>query len=677
MGRLVNATIRHIQSRRFPTFPAPVAAQWHKLGALKGNHCVMDMPDRSPLGFASEFDAYAEVVDKVLAALTPNHDNDPAARQGSLMITEAIATAADFASVVRSILVVDVVESVRLMQADEAGTVRRWRSFAEYVANEIAPAHGGRLVKSLGDGLMLEFPGAPAAVEAAFAVRDHSTMVNEGTADDLRMRLRVGIHVSPLIADQHDVYGHGVNLAARLTTLAGPDEIVISGDVRDQLTPALDADIEDLGDCYLKHVQHPVRVFRIGAPGAYPVIERGNVVDDLRATIAVVPFRPRTLQPSDDVLGQLMADEVISVLSQSPEVNVISRLSTTAFKGRAVDLANVNAHLHAHYVVSGSYHVDGDRVTLKAEMAETKTMHLMWARTLRGSVKGIITGDDPLTARLVTEACAAMMVRELQRSQGKAPQSLQNHTLLLSSVALMHRISPAAFQRAQQLLQVLIERTPRLASPYAWLAKWHVLRVTQGWSDDIQADGQAALANTKRALDRDSNSSLAMTVEGQVNTYILKRLDAAEHLYSQALESNPNDSLAWLLKGTLHAFRDEGKEAVRHTQQALRLSPLDPLKYYYDSLSATAAVSAGQYQRAFRLAERSLRLNKTHGSTLRVLAVALWNLGRENEARAKVQELLRLDPGFRISTFFERSPSAAYEGGRNVARILELAGVPR
>jgi tetratricopeptide (TPR) repeat protein len=218
------------------------------------------------------------------------------------------------------------------------------------------------------------------------------------------------------------------------------------------------------------------------------------------------------------------------------------------------------------------------------------------------------TRHDPLTGHLVNAACAAMMVRELQRSQGKAPQSLQNHTLLLSSIALMHRISPLAFQRAQQLLQVLIDRTPRLASPYAWMAKWHVLRVTQGWSADAQADGKAALDNTKRALDRDATLSLAMTVEGQVNTWILKRLDVAEQLYAQALQSNPNDSLAWLLKGTLYSFRDEGKEAVRHTRHALRLSPLDPLLFYFEGHAAAALLSSGQYEKALTLAKRATEI---------------------------------------------------------------------
>ena len=479
-----------------------------------------------------------------------------------------------------------------------------------------------------------------------------------------------------MITDEHDVYGHGVNLAARLTTLAGPDEIVVSADVRDQLTPALDAEIEDLGECYVKHVQQPIRAFRVGAPGEQPVIERGNLAEDLRATIAVIPFRPRALQPTGDVLGQLLADEVISALSHSPEVNVISRLSTSTFQGRDVKLEDVSAYLRADYVLSGSYHADADRVTLKAEMAETRTMQVVWSQTLKGSVNGVIVGDDPLAGRLVSEACAAMMVRELQRSQGKAPQSLQNHTLLLSSIALMHRISPLAFERSQQLLQVLIERTPRLASPYAWMAKWHVLRVTQGWSSDAQADGKAALDNTKRALDRDATLSLAMTVEGQVNTYILKRLDIAEQLYAQALQSNPNDSLAWLLKGTLHAFRDEGKEALRHTRHALKLSPLDPLKYYFLTHAAGASLSARQYQRALALATESLRLNRTHGSTVRVLITALWHLGREEEAQTLGQSLLQLDPSFTISNYLLNAPSAPFTFGKSVVTALRGAGLP-
>ena len=175
----------------------------------------------------------------------------------------------DLERVVRAILVVDVVESVRLIQEDEGGAIQRWRTYAAEAADRIAPAFGGRLVKSLGDGLMIEFPSAPSAVQAALALQQLSLASNAGLADNRKMRVRIGVHVSPLIADARDIYGHGVNLTARLATLAGPDEIVVSAEVRDQLVPGVDADVEDLGECYLKHVTHPVRAFRVGAPGEH------------------------------------------------------------------------------------------------------------------------------------------------------------------------------------------------------------------------------------------------------------------------------------------------------------------------------------------------------------------------------------------------------------------------
>ena len=393
-----------------------------------------------------------------------------------------------------------------MMQEDEEGTVRRWRAFVDQVAMQIVPAHGGRLVKSLGDGLMIEFPRAPSAVDAAFSLQRLSERSNEGWLEAQKMRVRIGLHVSPLIADEHDVYGHGVNLAARLTTLAGPGEIVVSADVRDQLTPLLDADIEDLGECYLKHVQQPVRAFRVGAPGEHPVIEPGNLSGDLRATVAVIPFNGRAVEPGHEVLGQILADDVISALSQSPEVNVVSRLSTTAFRDRETEIETIGSYLSADYVVSGSYHVDRERITSARRARRDAVKTGAWSKTFKGSVKGVIAGNDELAGPLVAETCAAMMMRELHRSQGKSLQTLESHTLLLSSITLMHRISPLASQRAQQMLQALIERTPRLAAPYAWLAKWHVLRVTQGWSDDVLADGKLALDNTKRALDRDADT---------------------------------------------------------------------------------------------------------------------------------------------------------------------------
>ncbi len=226
--------------------------------------------------------------------------------------------------VTRTLLFADVVESVRLMEQDESDVVRRWRSLVGVVEKEILPPNHGRLVKSHGDGLLLEFPVVPPAVKAAFAMQRAGASANVGVSPNQHILLRMGLHSGHLIADDHDVYGSGVNLAARLTGLAGPGEIVISADVRDQLTPVLDADIEDLGACYLKHVQEPVRAYRVGPPGPRPVIEPGTMsTPQLRPTIAVIPFVERSEKADHHVVGEVLADEIIAALSRSSELNVI------------------------------------------------------------------------------------------------------------------------------------------------------------------------------------------------------------------------------------------------------------------------------------------------------------------------------------------------------------------
>jgi class 3 adenylate cyclase len=249
--------------------------------------------------------------------------------------------------VVRTVLVVDVVESVRLMQEDEAGTVRRWRAFVDYVVNRLLPDEDGRLVKSLGDGLMLECARVGTAVSLALAMQAAMGCL---ALPNRRLHLRIGIHVSPLIADALDVYGHGVNLAARLTTLAGPGEIVVSADVRDQLTPALDADVEDLGECYVKHLAQPNRV-RIDWAGRATLSNQAarHRICDRRSQSS----RSRRRRCRARTAGTILADEVISALSRSPDLRRL-RLSTTAF-GRNASAEEVGRSC-MRTMCSGTYH---------------------------------------------------------------------------------------------------------------------------------------------------------------------------------------------------------------------------------------------------------------------------------------------------------------------------------
>jgi class 3 adenylate cyclase/tetratricopeptide (TPR) repeat protein len=593
------------------------------------------------------------------------------------MTPEAFHSTDHHSRVVRTVLVVDLVESVRLIEEDEDGTVRRWREFVSGTSHDVLPAHGGRLVKSLGDGMMLEFEQTPAAVQAAFAIRDACGRLNAGVPANRQMLLRIGAHTGELIEDDLDVYGRSVNLAARLTSLAGPGEIVVSAEVRDLLTPSLDAEVEDLGECYLKHVREPVRAYRLGPPGRWPVIEPGSAAaPELRPTVAVIPFVARGVAPEHHVLGEVLADEIISALSRTAALNVISRLSTTAFRGRDTSLTELGTLLNANYVLSGTYRVSGNEVVLVAELADTGSGRVEWSRQLKGDVRGVIAATDDLVDRAIAEVSSVILTRELGRAQTQPLPTLESYALLMGGIALMHRLSQRDFERSRELLRALIDRAPRQAIPQAWLAKWHVLRVQQGWSEDPTADARIALDRTTRAIETDPECSLALAIDGFVQTNLLKRLDVAEERYERAIGTNPNDSLAWLLKGTLHAFKGEGELAVAGTEQALRLSPLDPLKYFYDSLASTAALSAGHHERAIELAQRSLRVNRTHTSTLRALAIAQVQLGRMNDARATAGELMRLEPRLTVTKYLERSPASAYETGKIWSAALRAAGVP-
>jgi adenylate cyclase len=268
------------------------------------------------------------------------------------------------------------------------------------------------------------------------------------------------------------------------------------------------------------------------------------------------------------------------------------------------------------------------------------------------------------------------MTHQLQRARSSTVPTLESYALLLGAIALMHRLSRSDFERSKAMLDVLVERLPREPVPRAWLARWYTLRPSQGWSPDPRQDARLAFDCTQRALDANPDCALALTVDGMVHTYLLQDHEVAHARYSQALEANPSEPYAWLHRGALHAFKGDGAPAVEETETALSLSPLDPLKYYFDSLAATAATAAGRYERAIELAQRSLRANRSHTSTLRALAVSQVQLGQLSAAQESVRKMLRLEPTFTVSQFRAHSPTSHYAFGDVCAQALLEAGAP-
>ena len=577
------------------------------------------------------------------------------------------------------VLVMDLVESVRLMAANEAGTIGRWRLFIGQASVHVLPQHRGRLVKSLGDGLLAEFEDPREAVQASLTLHRLLGKGNDGHPQDQHMVLRGGINSSHIYTDQLDIYGSGVNLAARLATLAGPGETVVSSSVRDALTDGLDASIEDLGDCYLKHIEQPVRAWRIAEAGRLPPTQAPRADHaSLQPVIAVIPFASRAIEAEHLAVGDMIADGVIARLGKARGVQLISRLSTGAFRDRSTGPEQIHAHLGAQYAVCGSYALLDQRVAVTVELVNTPSGRLMWTDRLALPLADLFAPQSELCFTIAERVHAAIMDAELHQASTQPLPTLRSYSLLLGAVSLMHRASFREFDHARLMLERLMEMHNRHAIPCAWMAKWYVLKAAQGWSADPAKDAAMALASCERALENDPRSALALAVTGQVHGYLRKDLDAAERLYRQALANDPHESLAWLWLGMNSGFKGESEQAADATEKALALSPLDPLRYYYESLAASAAVAAGRYERTITLAENSLRLNQTHSSTYRALAIAQALSGRQVEARRTVSRLLLLEPEFTVSRFLQRMPgaSAAPAYARTLAEALRSAGLP-
>jgi len=568
----------------------------------------------------------------------------------------------------------DVVESMRLMQRDELGAAERIRALMIEAAQDIIPRHHGKLLQRLGDGLMIAFGAARDAARCAAALHARAAALCEAVDPRDRVVLRIGMHAADVLSDDVAFYGHGVNLAARIAALAAPGETVISAALRDQLTPGIDGEIVDLGDCHLKHVETPLRAYRLGARNADPPYLQSQIA--LRPTLAIIPFTLQAGAASYLVVGEIIADEVIAALSRAPELRVVSRLSTTAFRDRSSRLSDIRTFLGATYVLSGAYRVSGETLIVNLELADARNNEIVWADSLRGRVEGLLAQDDDLVATIVRRVGAAVTTSEIGRTKSRALPTLDAYTLLLGGIGLMHRTDPRDFDRGRQAFEQLIERFPRFSAPYAYLAQWHVFKVTQGWFTSLEREAAAALEYARRALDMEGSDSFERMVNGLVHTNLLHRHDVARQSYDLALEKNPNEGLAWLHRGALSAFQSRGREAVEETSRAVELSPLDPWRYYYDSLAATAALAAKDYARAIGLARRSRQANRTHASTLRVMAIAAAELGLMDDARAAATELLELDPSLTVSGYRERSAARDYETGVIWSEALSRAGVP-
>lgn len=570
----------------------------------------------------------------------------------------------------------DVVESVRLMEQDEHDFVQRWQQLVQQAEQQILPLHGGRIVKSLGDGLMLEFASAQSGVRAAFALQQFSQQANASLRPEQQMHLRMGGHLASFVTDQHDIYGTDVNLTARFCTLAGPGEIVASAELRDHLTADLDADIEDLGECHLKHVEKTVRAYRIGPAGhASILMPVREYAAPLQRTIAIIPFEARSNEPEHFAIGELIADGVIAQLSRTAELRVISRLSSTVFRGRNTSSAEIEQKLGANYVLSGSYVASSGKLLITAELIDSHTAEIVWAERLHGEVGDLLQAESELSHRIASAAHDAVMKTEVQKTLARPLPTLESSSLLLSSITLMHRSTRSDFERSRQALEALIERHSRIAAPRAWLAKWYVLRVVQGMSDSQEHDAKRALELTWRAMDIEPENALILAIQGYIHCQLSGDTKLAESRIEESIRINPNESLAWLYKSVWSSMWGAPEASVTEAKRAADLSPIDPMKYYYDMILACGHSMNHDYAQAIELAQRSLKANRHHQPTLRVLLHAQAQSGKMDEAKITLSRLLQENPSLTVSSYLAIGGTDS-SSRQQVAAVLRRLGVP-
>lgn len=604
----------------------------------------------------------------------------------------------------KAIVVVDIVESVRLMQHDEAGVIERWRRFVGEVRSEVLAVPGGRLVKSLGDGLLLEFEDVASALAAAIDIQGRVPPYNRGRAASAAMQLRIGLHVADVVVDELDIFGTGVNLTARLATLAQPGEIVLSDDARDRVDVAQEALLEDLGPCWLKHIDEPVRAFRLpaqdappAAPGparaAWPVAGSvaasprpshapepaagpGAAPERLTTSVAVLPLTCHAGAAADLVVGELIADAVIVQLSQSAELSVLSRLSTSRLQRLSSNPDEVARLAGVRYVLSGSFAVRDNVVAFAVELSDTRSGMVCWSDRIGCRVGDLLQVPSEPLSLVASKAHRAILDREAQLAAMQPLPNLESFSLLYGGVGLLHHASERDITQAHAVLTALSERVPRHAASHAWLSKWHCLRVIRGRASTTSPDASKAQWHVQRALERDPDSGLAWALYGLVQAWVDKSLDGAEAAYARALACNPSEALAWVFTCTLRSWQGRGAEAAIAGQRALDLTQADPMRYYYETLAAAGYLADGQHRRAVELCSHSLRSNRAHTPTHRVLAIAQVFDGQVDAARDTVRDMLVLQPNMTAARFLDTYPGGGSQHAASYARALQEAGLP-
>jgi adenylate cyclase len=613
----------------------------------------------------------------------------------------------------RVMVVVDVVESVRLMLSFETDVIDRWRRFVHDVTTQVLPAQGARMVKSLGDGLLLDFDDVAQAVAAGVEMQRRLPAFNVGRPAQAALHLRVGVHVADVVVDTLDVFGAGVNLAARLAALAGPGQVVVSAAVQGAVVAqrsivTQDLTFHDMGDCFVKHIDEPVHAYRVldngmpswAEPSAHALGPQAQATLPMaRALVPRVAVMPLVDQSDDARLlrvGASLGDDLTNHMARCAHWQITSRGSAVAASANvlragftsatgalptdgspsATPLRELGTLLKVDFVVTGTVLMHGDQVEVALALTEVRSGAVLWADTLHSSVAQLMQGDQAVSRRATTLLMRALLRREVALAHVAAVPNLPSYALLLQAIAQMHSLAPGQPERAYDTLTHLAERHPRAPDVLAWQAQWHMLQYFQHRSSDPARDVQAVQRLLTQALAMDPNHAMALTMKGHVSAAIDRDNVAAEQTLRLALQSNANESLAWVFMAYVFVCQTRMLEGVSALEQARSISPLDPMAYFFDVFAASVYGAAGYVAEALTCAERAVKANPHHLSGLIVLLVAQHDAGRFDEARNSAVRYLQMRPTASVQRYLDAHPDRGGVVSLRESRAMLDAGIP-
>lgn len=552
-----------------------------------------------------------------------------------------------------AILAADVVGYSRLMEQDEAGTLARLKSARSDLFSSRTTKYGGRVFKTTGDGLLIEFPSAVEAVNCAIEVQREAAVADSNLSEERRIAFRIGISLGDVIVEDDDLYGNGVNVAARLEAMAEPGGICISSNIRDSVGNTIGVSFDDLGDQQVKNIERPVRTYAVRLEDGAPIgSENATTLEKIRVlerpSIAVLPFQNMSGDPEQEYFADGMVEEIITGLSAIRWLTVIARNSSFFYKGKSPDIRQVAKELGVRYVLEGSVRKAGDRVRIATQLIEVEGGGHLWADRFDGTLEDVFDLQDQITAGVVGSIEPSVRKAEIQRAKRKRPDNLDAYDLYLRALSHTHEGTAAGRVTALDLIDQALKINPDYAEAHGAAAWCYFARsLWEGGVPDSYRDQAIFHVQAVQRLQTEDASTLA---HAAIALAVMTRdYKSALDMIDRAIAINPSSVHAYGHGAVINTWAGNHQTAIRLADCSLRLSPFDPLSVMPLAATASARLMLGEYEEAVAVARRALQIYPTHTPSHLITIASLVRLERLDEARTAASRLLEIAPGFRIS----------------------------